>query len=456
MMIEYQWAMVIASSLLMFLISPVAKTTQTFFSGASRQARNPSVLLVTTSLVMSWFMAKSVSNTADLAARFGLLGGITYALYYLSFMVAGVLIYRMREKGGFGSIHHFLQSRFGRGAVLAFSGLIGLRLFNEVWSNTAVIGSYFGQPGSRPYLLAVVLFTGLTLAYSLKGGLRSSLITDAIQMGLFGILLFVVLSLLTQAQGRVGEWMQTGNWSTATGLNLFFVVLIQIFSYPFHDPILTDRGFITDSKTTLKSYALATLIGFCGISLFGLIGIYAGSMGISEQAALGVSRSLGIWGMLLMNVIMITSAASTLDSTFTSVAKLVVVDLNARGNITLNRGRWVMILVAIAGSLPLIFSPAILSATTVSGTMVLGLAPIFLFWRLKAPPLSFHLAYWTGIAAGLVLMLDGLPAGWYLSQGPYSALLSMNVYGSLACFAAYLIPYWLGLWRHTRQSKSQS
>ena len=35
-----------------------------------------------------------------------------------------------------------------RAAVWLFSILIGIRLFNEVWSNTMVIGSYFGDYGS--------------------------------------------------------------------------------------------------------------------------------------------------------------------------------------------------------------------------------------------------------------------------------------------------------------------
>ena len=111
----------------------------------------------------------------------------------MSFAVAGIIIYQMRVKGGFTSIHEFLTSKFGKNAMLLFSVLIIIRLFNEVWSNTMVIGTYFGVQGSANYFTAIILFTILTLAYSLKGGMSSSIFTDAIQMVLFSILLIIIL-----------------------------------------------------------------------------------------------------------------------------------------------------------------------------------------------------------------------------------------------------------------------
>ena len=440
-----QWVLVLTSSLLLFFLSPVSKTQKGFFSGSSNKAKEPGILILTTSLAMSWIMAKSVTNTANLGASFGMVGGITYAVYYLSFLVAGITIYRMRLKGKFESIHQFLETRYGKLAVILFTLLIGIRLFNEVWSNTTVIGSYFGEQGSLGYVSAILIFTLLTLGYSLKGGLRSSLITDAFQMVLFGILLFSILSLIFSSGHSIPDYVTSGTWSLETGLNLFLVALIQIFSYPFHDPVLTDRGFIAQPSTTLKSYLLASLVGFTCITLFGFIGIYAGKIGIEVNAALEASKTLGVVMTLLMNFIMITSAASTLDSTFTSVAKLVVIDLNRKGTITLTRGRIVMILIAVGGSVPLFFSPKVLSATTISGTMVLGLAPIFLLWNLKAPKISFLLSYGIGILSGLSLLFKWIPSEWHISSGPYTELLTINLFGTIGCFIGFLVPYYISI-----------
>ena len=134
-----------------------------------------------------------------------------------------------------------------------FSVLIAIRLFNEVWSNTMVIGSYFGEQGSSSYYAAILVFTLLTLVYALKGGLSSSLLTDVIQMVLFGILLFVILGILLPKENNdIGKFVASGEWTMAGGLNLAFAALIQVFSYPFHDPVMTDRGFIAEPKATLK------------------------------------------------------------------------------------------------------------------------------------------------------------------------------------------------------------
>lgn len=436
----YQWLIVILASLILFLISPLSRTTKEFFQ-ATVDDKQPNFWILTSSLVISWIFAKSITNAANLGLSFGMVGGVAYAAYYLSFLVAGVVIYQMRTKGNFSSIHQFLTSRYGKGAVLFFSLLIGIRLFNEVWSNTMVIGSYFGETGTGQYFAAILVFTALTLAYSLKGGLRSSLLTDLIQMVLFGVLLFIILGILIPREGgEIGKFISSGGWTMATGLNLLFVAVLQSFSYPFHDPVLTDRGFIAPPKVTLKSYLWATVIGSICILLFSFVGIYGSFHNMEGQAAVKVSQTLGVGMMLMMNFIMVTSAASTLDSAFASFAKLSVVDLGKKENITVSKGRWAMVILTIVGTIPIFLGAEILSATTISGTMVLGLAPVFLFWNKPFPKLSFHLAVGAGVVFGIVLAAGWWPANWIFFDGKYGDLLSVNIVGTVVCFGLFLLP----------------
>ena len=74
------------------------------------------------------------------------------------------------------------------------------------------------------------------------------------------------------------------------GLSLLFTALIQSFSYPFHDPIMTDRGFIASPKTTLKSFFLAGLIGGICIVLFSFVGIFARQKGLEGDAAVETAK----------------------------------------------------------------------------------------------------------------------------------------------------------------------
>ncbi len=446
--ITWQWGILIFFGILFFAIAPLSKNVKEFFSAQSGKGNQPGIFLLTSSLVISWIFAKSITNAANLGLAFGIVGGVAYAVYYLSFIVGGIIIYQLRTKGGFKSIHHFLESRFGRSAVIVFSLLIGLRLFNEVWSNTMVIGSYFGDMGSKNYYISILVFTGLTLAYTLKGGLRSSLLTDAIQMILFGVLLFILLAwILPNEDGRISTLITRGDWKFETGLNLLFAALLQVFSYPFHDPVLTDRGFISSPKTTLKSYLWAALIGFFCITAFSLIGVFAQIRGLEGQAPVEVGKLLGTGSMLAMNFIMVTSAASTLDSTFSSFSKLMVIDLGIGKTNPVQKGRIVMIFLVILGTLPIFATPQILSATTVSGTMVMGLAPVFLLWSIKAPKWSFHLPIFWGVFVGIILAMDYFPDSLIYTQGKYASLLWSNLWGLIICFILFFIPIIFQKWK---------
>lgn len=434
-----QWIILIAASLALFAVSPWARSTKDFFRG-SKEDQEPGFWLLTSSLVISWLFAKSITNAANLGLSFGFVGAVGYATYYLSFVAAGLIIYQMRVKGGFQSIHEFLQQKFGKTAIMIFSLLIGIRLMNEVWSNTMVIGSYFGDSGTRSYFLAIGVFTALTVAYTLKGGLRSSLLTDVIQMALFGLLLFVILGMiLPEKEFAVADFTSSGTWSLEMGGNLILVALLQVLSYPFHDPVLTDRGFISSPGLTKQAFLAAAAIGGVCILLFSFVGIYANMEGLSGQAPVQVAKVMGVAMMLMINFIMVTSAASTLDSTFNSFSKLIVLDLNMVPT-SIVTGRWIVALIAVLGNIPILFGAEILSATTISGTMVIGLTPVFLFWKRPAPAMSFFLPVGFGLLLGIVLAMDLYPVGLLLSDGEYADLLSANLLGVLASFILYFIP----------------
>jgi Na+/proline symporter len=453
--IFWQWAMIVGLGLVLFAVSPYAKTTGDFFKAASGPQQAPNAVLLTGSLVIAWIFAKSITNAANLSLAFGFVGGVAYACYYLSFLVAGIVIYRLRVRGGFTSIHQFIGDKFGRNAVRVFTALVGIRLFNEVWSNTMVIGSYFGEKGSVGYYSAILVFTGLTLAYVLKGGLKSSLLTDFIQMVLFALLLFLILGVLVPRQpGSMGTFIQSGEWQMGQGLNLLFAVLIQVLSYPFHDPVMTDRGFLTRPRTTLYVFIAATVIGFLCILLFSFVGIYARLQCMEGQAAVEVGRSLGAGMMLAMNLIMITSAGSTLDSTFSSFSKLVVLDLGQKTGSGIRSGQLAMVLLAVVGTLPVFMGPEVLSATTVSGTMVIGLAPVFLCWRVKAPPAGFHWPVWAGIGIGVLFALGWIPQSLIFFDGPYGDLLSVNLWGTILCFLLFFGSSWMMRWNGRHPSST--
>ncbi len=440
-----------------------------FFKGESFQGREPSLWLLVASAAITWIFAKSIDNAASLANAFGVTGGIGYAIYYLSFVTAAIAIYFIRVRGGYRSLPDFLVSKYGIGCARLFLVAIAIRLLNEVWSNTKVFSLYFGPEGSAGYWFAVVIVTGFTVYYSLLGGLRSSLLTDGAQMFLAAVLLVLIL-------GTLGPGLVTNGFPVVepdtrlAGLTFCGLAFVQIFSYPFHDPVMTDRAFITSPKTMAKGFVLAGLVSGGFIFLFSFVGLYARAAGVEGPPTSAVPALIGLPMMLVFNAIMLTSAGSTLDSTFSSVAKLTARDWKNQADQPTEKqafvGRWAMLIVALVGNLPLLslylgdrMGPAIILATTISGTMVMGLAPIFLLSFIPtARSLSFHLAFWPGLMFGVLRVAENalsvsiFPTWIQMGAGRYAEDLGVNVVGLAICTAGYLLG---ALWSRRSPSTDQ-
>lgn len=454
------WAVLFGYCLIVLRMTPQSVSPAQFFGGADAKGTAPGLWLLVASAAITWIFAKSIANAADLAGAFGIIGGIGYALYYLSFVVAGVAIYLIRVKGGYGSLAEFLAGKYGAACARLFLIAVAIRLFNEVWSNTKVAALYFGPEGGAEYWIGVLFITAFTVYYSWRGGLRSSILTDGAQMILAAVLLVMVLGIVWP--GLLARGLpEIPPSAKLAGLTFCGLALVQVLSYPFHDPVMTDRGFITDPKVMVKGFALAGLVAGAFILLFSTVGLYGRAFGLSGGLSGGMSvavpASLGLPVLLVFNAIMLTSAGSTLDSTFASAAKLAGRDWqNARAVPTdddTRFGRRVMIAIAILGNLPLFgiylgdrIGPAIIAATTISGTMVMGLAPIFLLSFIKtARRESFHLAFWPGLLFGVLITVESVakveifPAWIDIGAGAYADDLGVNLYGLLICTAGYLL-----------------
>lgn len=454
------WGFLALYGLVLYALAPSARTAEGFFRGRDGQGRETSRWMLTSSIFIAWIFAKSVTNAANLGASYGIVGGLAYATYWLSIPLAGVAIYAIRRSTGAGGLVAFLAKKYGRGAAAAFMVVILIRLYNEVWSNTSVVGGYYGEPGSAAFIGSALLFTLAVLMYSIKGGLRSSIFTDALHTGVFVIFLGAALFLVLPRHSA-SQLLGQGTFSLATGGDLLVVALLQVLSYPFHDPVLTDRGFVTEEKAMLQSFVIAGVAGFAAIFLFSLVGNHARIEGIAGggNVPAAVARSLGVGALFVMTAIMVSAAGSTLDSAFSSFSKAVAIEApmlagHRPDGRAVPVGTIAMVCVAILGNLPMIFGAEILAATTVSGTMVMGLAPIFLLQSsVRYSPASFHLAFWPGIVIGLLLAVDLLPHAWAIGGGKYALLLGANAYGLAICTAGFLLP---ALWRRPSEVASAS
>ena len=445
------WGFLIVYGVVMYMISPKTVSVGGFFRGEDRKGRDANPWMITASIFIAWIFAKSVTNAANMGASFGIVGGIGYAVYWLCIPLTGYALYRLRRKFGATSLVSFLTEHYGVAAAFCFSAAILVRLFNEVWSNTSVVGAYYGTSGSAPFILAAVLFTAITVLYCCRGGMRGSLITDVVQAALFAVLLIAVLVVIVP-MNPIDAYVTSGTWTLEGGVDFIIGAGLQCLSYGFHDAVLTDRGFLCQERKMLKCFVVAGLLGFVAIVLFSLIGVHAFLNGLAvagSDAPVVVAQSLGVLAFFMMAVIMISTAGSTLD-TFTALSKLSARDLPGILGYHPDKVRLIgiafIIAFAVVGNLPMVMGASIITATTISGTMIMGLGPIFLMHGVVKPTkVGFMLAFWIGMVLGIwdVVAADTL-AFMNIGAGKYANFLGVNLWGAIACWAGYIVPGLIG------------
>ncbi len=408
------------------LLSPRATSPGSFYRGEDAEGRTPGVLALTFSQVTTWIFARSIMNAAILGYFYGIGGALAYSAYYLSFLTGAWIISSLRFRHGFGSVQDFLFARFGTTGTATYNFVVGIRLLSEVFANLLVIGLIFGSDGSSAYVTSILMVGLVTLGYSMMGGLNASIRTDVFQMALF----LVVLAALTASALGAGGFSAAGIMSSTPtadnpGWVLLAIALLQVWSYPLHDPVMMDRGFIADRRTTMASFYHAAWLSFACIMVLGLIGVWAGSSKLpGETFVTTLQRLVGDWTMLWFNVALVVSCMSTLDSTFASTAKLTVIDMRL-GRASVANGRLAMALFLLGG-LAMVFlgSKDLFEAVAVSGTASMFLAPVVFFslWmgRTDIPVWSYLTAFFAAMLAATLYFTES--SGYTNLIGPLTGL----------------------------------
>ncbi len=248
-------AVTVLVALASFLLSPRARGEGAFFRGTAVSGAAPGVLALTFSQVTTWIFARSIMNAAILGYFFGIAGALAYAAYYLSFVTGAWIISGIRFRHGFGSVQAFLEDRFGTLGTSSYNFVVALRLLSEVFANLLVIGLIFGGTETGGYTAAIVIVGALTFGYAAIGGLNASIRTDVFQLAVFLLVLSLLLAFALGAGGfDLPAFAVSSPEAGNAGWVLLLVALLQVWSYPLHDPVMMDRGFIAGERTTRTSF----------------------------------------------------------------------------------------------------------------------------------------------------------------------------------------------------------
>ncbi|MGH1445638.1 MAG: sodium:proline symporter [Cognatishimia sp.] len=430
-------------------VAPRRASVEGFFGGTSAAGTTPGLWTLVLSQVTTWIFARSLMNAAILGFFYGIAGVLAYAAYYISFLTGGFIVGRLRAKGA-RSVQEWLVGEFGAIGTSCYNLVIGLRLLSEVFANLIVVGLIFSAalPEVGFAKEGSILIVGLlALAYSAWGGLSAALRTDVMQMAMFLVVFVLAFVALVATPGfELGAVLTAeGASGQYNGWVLLVVAFLQVFSYPVHDPVMMDRGFIADESTTRKSFLHAFWISALCIIGFGFFGIQASLEGAEYQGELiGTwAAILPTWVFVLLLVSLLVSALSTLDSALSSASRLVVEELRLAPK-TLNGGRLAMVAFAIAGgALTLWGNQSLFDAVAVSGTASMFLTPVLVAGLLAGRRVALW-AYLVSFSAAILgaaayfLRSNELIASVLVEGHKYEQLLQICVIVLVVGFVAVL------------------
>jgi len=244
------------------------------------------------------------------------------------------------------------------------------------------------------------------------------------------------LGAVLSAPGTSGAW---------NGQVLLLVAFLQVFSYPVHDPVMMDRGFLADRRRTRASFLHAFWISTLCIIGFGFFGIEAALRGAAyEGELLGTwSQMFPAWVYVALLLSLLVSALSTLDSALASAARLMVDELGAVPR-SLAGGRMAMVVfMAVGAGLTLWGNQSLFDAVAVSGTASLFLTPVLIAGLVMGRKVAVW-AYGVSFAAAMTGAIAYFARDWalvasILPEGhKYEQLLVICVIVLMTGFAAVL------------------
>jgi Na+/proline symporter len=432
-----------------FLTAPRRASVEGFFEGQVA-GRAPGLWTLVLSQVTTWIFARSLMNSAILGYYYGAAGTLAYAAYYLSFLTGGYIIGQLRKRDA-TSVQDWLGALFGKVGQGTYNVVIALRLLSEVFANLLVVGLIFGAvlpEAANAGTYAIVAVAVLGLAYSAWGGLSAALRTDVMQMVLFlAVFGIAFLYLIASPDFSLAAILTSeGASGSRQGWVLLLVALLQVFSYPAHDPVMMDRGFIADRKTTRNSFLHAFWLSALCILAFGVFGIHAANLGAAYEGQL-LTTWAGMfpsWVFVALLVSLLVSALSTLDSALSSASRLCVEELGLAPR-SLMGGRLVMVVfMVLGGALTLWGNSTLFDAVAVSGTASMFLTPVmvavFIFgW--SVPLWSYVVSFGAAILGAAAYFLRGAEfmVGILPDAPKYEQLLVICVVVLVVGFAAVLI-----------------
>ena len=273
----------------------------------------------------------------------------------LAMIFVALVIVPPLYRSGVVSAYEFLEKRFGRSTRLLISGVFLVSRSAATGVTVYILAVMMKAMFQISFEQSIVLVCGITVLYSLKGGMRAVIISDAVQMVILLVSIFVCLgygfyhiggwsgftAAVDPARMRIMDFSKFGFNKDEYGmLPMLLGGLFMYMSYYGTDQTQVQRALAAkDLKTVRKTYVLNGIIRFLVTLAYCSMGLVIGTYMLSKPdmvAAIGNKPDMmlptfmryclpnGVMGFVLVGIL--SAAMSTYSSVFNSLSAVTIED----------------------------------------------------------------------------------------------------------------------------------
>ena len=298
--------------------------------------RNVNVLSLTFSLTASCFGIWILIGPAEASTWGGIGAVIGYAagqsFVFLYFSKIGEKIRKILPNAK--SLTEVIEKRYDQKVLKLILILTILYLYVYFCAEVTAISKVVNLILGIPLWLTAALTIISTLIYSLKGGLKISIITDKFQFWIIIIFLIIIFFILNQKINFLSPDIiinKSSNLSIEfSGVTAGLTFFIAVFATNLFDQGIWQRVYASKNIEVLKKgFIAAFCIVFITILLLGLVGIYASLNGNIKDPSTIIFSLLVNKDYLLLNLLILilslTLVLSSLDTLIASISSLFVI-----------------------------------------------------------------------------------------------------------------------------------
>ena len=389
----------------------------------------------------------------------GFQSGLVFLCVGLAYSAQNILVGffiapRLRSLTGCHTLGDAMGHKYNR-ACQVLTGVISVGLcagFSAVMAHAA--GDVVEQVFGIPLWIAALLIAAIATVYTSLGGLKTSIMIDALQFTVFSIVMPATFFYMLVRDSGSGAAAFARELTDATSAGFGSISMIEIvglaaawFLGETLIPPYANRALATQSsRASRNSFLLAGVFSFLWFTMMISLGIVARTTVPPETAGdrvllTLVQTTMPMAGRMLLLIALIAVIMSSLDSLLNAGAVVFTQDVvkplaGISDKASLTCGRWATVAIAVLAGAAATAVPEIVTGLLVCYTIwapAILPAAVFGLWLKKPRPLAGILSMVTGTTAAIVLQVVQ-----YVWPG------AMQVPPILLALAAALAAYLLG------------